>query len=820
MSRVVFTCILLGLLITLEGQSQSSTNAGIPGYSYYPPQEDKQSWQRLNLLLSSTFINVVNEGQIDLDSSLYMASRSLGLSRFSILAEGMDDPELVEQSQWIDRRDPGNGIRLLSKATGRKHLELLILLGSYYAFEPMGYRQYRDSVEYFLTLAMSESKLLKEEKLGRQALCLLGKIYVQVNDNKGDSIYNLLIAQCRKAGDKETEARAFVYRSRYSPPMRATIQKKADDSQLAADIYRGLGNPEGEINALTDVGYLMTITGRLESAKEVFLKALNLAESIRFPYTHYNAQGLSMITTFQGKFGEPLRYTLQMIKIAESCRDSIGWGYFHSNLAQMLKVEGREQEGLEITQKAIDRFVIDRNPTVYNLLIDVIDNLGNLGRAKEALALTLGISKKVNKPATFTDQFFYHHAFAACYLNLDRLDLAEMHIRKMDSLETKAESIRGPLRRTAIYDLLAHISMKRRQYLKAREYFEKHFTTPAMAMRTLFTDMKVYRSLLVVDSMLGDHASTISHIKKYTQLLDSSFKVTKIRQAEELQVMYQIHEKESQIASLTQQAKLEKANSQQAALQKNVTIAGIIAVLVIAGLLYWQNRFKQKNNKLITANNKEITLKNEQLQQLLSDKEWLLKEVHHRVKNNLQIVMSLLNSQSAYIDNEAAITAIQDSRHRLHAIALIHQKLYKSENISLIAMPAYINELVTYLYDSFDTGKRIVFEQAVEPVSLDVSQTIPLGLIINESIVNAIKYAFPGQRKGVVSIRLQHAGADHLVLDISDDGVGLPPQFDIKEHNSLGLDLMKGLTKQLNGNLSIESNKGVHVMVRFIMAKS
>ena len=105
--------------------------------------------------------------------------------------------------------------------------------------------------------------------------------------------------------------------------MAATIQRKTEDSQRAADIYHSLGNIEGEINALTDAGYLITITGQFQMAKDVFLKALNLAESIHFPYTHYNTQALSMITTFQREFGEPLRYTLQMIKVAENCRDSI-----------------------------------------------------------------------------------------------------------------------------------------------------------------------------------------------------------------------------------------------------------------------------------------------------------------------------------------------------------------------------------------------------------------------------------------------------------------------------------------------------------------
>lgn len=809
MSRVVFMSILIGLLMPVSGQSQTSTQPGIPAYSYYPPNKDKISWQRLNLWLSSTFLVIVKEGQVDQDSCMYAASRSIGISRFPVLAEGMDDPDLFEQSKWIDQQDPGKGVRLLSEATGRKHLQLLILLGAYYAFEPDSYNRYRDSVEYFLSRAINESKSLQEERLVRQAACLLGKVYIQANDKKGDSICTALINECRQTGDKETEARILAYRGIYKPPLPTTLEKKVTDLKEAAALYHSLGNAEGEINVLTDLGYLQMITGHLQSAYENFLKAYNRAGTIRYPYTHYSTQALASVTIFQGKFGEPLRYVYQTIRTAEITRDSLAWSYFYTSLAELYNSEGRRKEGFEMAQKSVNRFVADRNTSVYNILNDVVDYMGNEGRAKEALNLTLDIAKRVGIPANFSEQFFYHYVFSNCYLNLKMADQAEMHIKKLDSLERKAAVFRGPLRQSAINIQFAYLFLLRKQYQKAREFFEKQSISPTLDGATLPNKLNKYRWLIFIDSALGDNVAAVSHYKKYTELLDSSFKVTKIRQAEELQVMYQMQEKENEIVLLTQQAKLEKANSDQAVLVKNLTFAGIFAVVIIAGLLYRQNRLKQKSNGIITR-------KNEQLQDLLDDKEWLLREIHHRVKNNLQIVMSLLNSQSVYIDNAAALTAIRDSQRRMHTMALIHQKLYQSENNSSISMPEYINELVNYVHDSLDSGQRIIFKQTVEPLDLDVSQAIPLGLIINEGIVNAIKYAFPDRQNGVVNISLQHDGPDHLLLKISDNGIGLPAGLDIKGHNSLGLDLMQGLTKQLNGSFTIESNKGLHITVRFI----
>jgi two-component sensor histidine kinase len=801
MSKAVLIGLLSVLLVSAGTRSQSTAQPGTSAYSYYPPDKDKESWQRLNLWLSSTYLYIAKEALTDQDSCLLIAGRYLGLSRFSILAEGFGDEKLREQSKWIDQGDPGTGIRFLSKATGKRHLQLLMLLGSYYAFQPAGHSRYKDSVEYFLNKAIAESKTLKEEKLNRIARCLLGKIYLQAYDDKGDAIYEQLIDECRKAGDKETEARAIAWRGIYTVPRATTFQRKLSDLQHAADLYHGMGDIEGEINMLMDLGYVTLAVGQHQSSHDFFLKALSLAESIQYPYTHYITEALANITMYQGKFGEPLRYVRQAIKVSESCRDSIGWALFYGRLAILYDTEGRQQEAVDMAQRSIKRFVMDRNPAVFNILHLVVEYMNEKGRAREALDLVSSVSKEVNTAVSISDMFYYHTTLFGCYTALNKLDSAEMHVKMMDSLETVAEAVRGPLRRGAVNERYAVLFFNRGQYQKAKEYLQKHFKDPSYGHHALMNDLAVYRLLIATDSALGNKEAVIAHYKEYTKLLDSNFRVTKTRQAEELQVGYETQEKENQITALNQEAK-------QSKLIKNLTLAGIAAAGVIVGLLYRQNRSRQKSNKIITS-------KNEQLQDLVADKEWLLKEIHHRVKNNLQIIMSLLDSQSRYIDNDAALTAINDSQRRVQTISLIHQKLYQSENTSSIDMPHYIDELVSYLRDSFDTGNRTVIEQDIEPLQLDVAKAIPLGLIINEGIVNAIKYAFSGEQKGIVRVSLKYSGIDHLVLDISDNGTGLPPDVEISNRGSLGFSLMRGLTRQLDGVFNIESNNGLHISVRF-----
>lgn len=217
---------------------------------------------------------------------------------------------------------------------------------------------------------------------------------------------------------------------------------------------------------------------------------------------------------------------------------------------------------------------------------------------------------------------------------------------------------------------------------------------------------------------------------------------------------------------------------------------------------------------------KEINQKNASLHHLVEEKEWLLKEIHHRVKNNLHIINSLLESQSAYLANDA-LNAIQNSQRRVFAMSLIHQKLYNPDNdVTNIDMPIYLHELVNYLKESFQTGKRIRFEMQLEPISLDISLAIPLGLILNEAITNALKYAFPAQMPGIITISIIKTEADHFELSVTDNGVGLPTGFGVENINSLGMKLMKGLSEDIAASFNFESSKGTRIFVEFTMNKS
>lgn len=799
-------------LIPTTGLSQSSSKLPNPTYVYHPASQDKPSWQRLNLWLSMNFYRGMKFSRIDPDSSLLITSRSLGLSRLTFSADGFDNPELLDQSRWFDERNPAEGVRLLSQAKGNKRLELMVLLGAYYAFQPGSYQYYKDSVEYYLKNAIAESKSNDQQKLKRVALGLLGKLYGQGRDTlNGNAVFTQLINECQSAGDKQGEARALAYRGLYTAYTPANMQKRIDYLLKSGEIYHQIGEIEGEIGSVTLAALLYTSSYRLDDAYNAFTKALHLADSIAYPYTHFNTDHLAMLTMLQGKFGEPLKYCLRSVKSAEATRDSIGLPHFYLRLAQLYYMEGgRSEESLKWMFKALERFIAINDGGVYSTLFNILSLMNeSSGREQEALDLALNTAKRL-PPEQVDDKFFHQMSLAICHMSLKKYDLALRFTAAADSLEKlhPAVTIAGSYRKAAIEDLITSIHFARGDYATAKKRLEKYLADNTR-LRVLDDDIRAYQRLITIDSAYNDPASVANHYKKYIELLDSNFRASKIRQAEELQVMYQTQEKENEIALLNEQAKVEQSNLKQATLIKNVTIGGIAVALIIAGLLYRQSTLRKKNNQVITH-------KNDQLRHLLTEKEWLLKEIHHRAKNNLQIVMSLLNTQSAYIENDAALTAINDSQHRVQAMSLIHQKLYRSENVSSIDMDVYIRELASYLSDSFNTGNRIRFEFNIGPVEMDVSQAVPLGLIVNEAITNSIKYAFPDGKNGVISVSLSETSPEHYLLSVSDNGVGMPAHLHNEKPASLGMSLMVGLSEDLEGHFAMENHNGTTIRVSFV----
>jgi len=206
----------------------------------------------------------------------------------------------------------------------------------------------------------------------------------------------------------------------------------------------------------------------------------------------------------------------------------------------------------------------------------------------------------------------------------------------------------------------------------------------------------------------------------------------------------------------------------------------------------------------------------DRLKASLQEKEVLLKEIHHRVKNNMQVISSMVNLQADNIDNPDVQVHLQDIRDRVRSMALVHEKLYQADNLSSVPFDEYVVSLLSYLRDAYcNTGATIKFTTNLQPVSLWVEKAVPCGLMLNELVSNAFKHAFMNRTSGEISTVLHRNPEGTICLSVSDDGVGMPPELDWRKSKSLGLRLIDILSKQLNATVELNREKGTEFKITF-----
>ncbi|HHY00903.1 MAG TPA: sensor histidine kinase, partial [Methanothermobacter sp.] len=220
---------------------------------------------------------------------------------------------------------------------------------------------------------------------------------------------------------------------------------------------------------------------------------------------------------------------------------------------------------------------------------------------------------------------------------------------------------------------------------------------------------------------------------------------------------------------------------------------------------------------VVVAVARDITLRKKdekRLKRSLDEKEAMVQEVHHRVKNNMQVVSSLLGLQSMYLDDNEVQNALQESQNRVQSMAMVHEKLYQSKNLSSIDMADYMHQIAHYLLDSYHLkSNQIKIIIKAEKVEMDIKTASPLGLIINELITNSLKYAFP-DGKGELTLKISLIN-DCYHLTVSDDGVGLPDDFQLDSAETLGLQLVNRLVQQIRGSIEWDGSKGTAFIIKF-----
>lgn len=308
-----------------------------------------------------------------------------------------------------------------------------------------------------------------------------------------------------------------------------------------------------------------------------------------------------------------------------------------------------------------------------------------------------------------------------------------------------------------------------------------------------------------VYEQMGDYKKALEHYIEYSEANN----IIEVERNER-----SLRESELQVNLLQQDKKLIAKQQEQ-----TIYIVALFIGTLLLGLLFRNYRLKQRSNQKLEVLNGELAQKNTLLDKRNAENELLLREIHHRVKNNMEVVSSLLQLQSSQINDPSVQEAMISSQNRVHSMGIIHQKLYQGDHLSSIEMRDYFINLSENILDSFNASGKIKVECNMAKLILDVDTAISIGLITNELLTNSLKYAFEGKDSGTIKISLspisnEEEGEVDLQLIITDDGIGKADNQPSKG-TGFGTQLVDLLTRQLGGKLTYENNNGTVVSLLF-----
>ena len=517
--------------------------------------------------------------------------------------------------------------------------------------------------------------------------------------------------------------------------------------------------------AYNGIGNVLRRTGKNEESLDNFQTALTLVEgkpdtaSIRFYASIIN--NLSGIYFNMGQLERARSFTEQSIDLATELNDGDQLAYGYVGLALIADNQGNYDEAVEAHQKASE--YIEQYQVNY-----------------------LRGFNKIN--------------LAEIYEKQDKLDDAERLYQEL--IEDETVSIEVSL---SGYSNLAKIKLINNNPNEAISLANKLLTKSTE--RNVLAHIKdAHEILFQAYELKGDYKTSLAEHKEYLFFKNSLLNIESINSLNEMEKKYEGELKQKQIEALAYENEQNVLLLDKQESEKLMYIFAIVALLVVVGLGSWQVIQKGKFNKILS--DKNVTISN-----ALKEREILLKEIHHRVKNNLQIISSLLNLQARFIKDQTAVDAVQEGRNRVKSMALIHQKLYQQDNIEGIDMPEYIDNLTSSLISSYKiTADRLTVNKEVSPILLDIDTAIPLGLIINELLTNSLKYAFPDDQKGKLEIKLFEED-NSLTLEVSDNGVGLDSD-PVPGKNSFGLTLIDSLAEKLDATVQSFSNQGTRYLIK------
>ena len=644
----------------------------------------------------------------------------------------------------------------------QKKLNICLILSFVFGFFSFGFSQ-NESVDEL-------EKLLEQSTSTEQKIELIHQLvdaYLEVDLDKAMANAEKAVALAEKEGITLRLADALLLKSRVEE-----MKSLYDSAHLSVDksieIFEALGGGINLASAMTSKADLFITQGKFNQAIELDMAALDILEKNKNEIgTSKKIAKIYLSLTgalyYQNQYKEGVKYGKLAIEEFKSIKDS-------SNLTAAYNFAGMNYIGLKEYDTAI-------------LLLDQSIQISKIILSPNSIEYASALNGRGN-----------------AYKNGGLLDKALIDYEEAYQI-VEALDHQGGI--SAVSANLSDIYLRKKNYQKALPYVQK--AVDLMEANGYWANiLENYQNISHIYENLGDYKHSTKYLKKYNFARDSLATVDQDVAVVELRTKYETEKKEVMIS--LQEEKI----SRQDILQK-FGLAAIVLLGLVLFLSYRNAKNKKQANERIIKAHKLLENKN-------AENELLLKEIHHRVKNNLQTISSLLSLQSQSISDPTALDAVQESQNRVTSMALIHQKLYQGENLAAIEMKDYFKTIGESIMESFGANAdKVQLKVVMEELELDVDTAIPIGLITNELMTNSLKYAFKEKAKGKVTISMKKGDDNMIHFSITDDG-----NFDnssnlSKEGTGFGSLLIQLLTTQLDGQLEQNTTAGTATILRFPM---
>lgn len=401
-------------------------------------------------------------------------------------------------------------------------------------------------------------------------------------------------------------------------------------------------------------------------------------------------------------------------------------------------------------------------------------------------------------------------------LGLTYFNMGDLNTSKEYYLQSIREIEKTDNRRSlsATYNNLAEIALKLEQYNEAIE-FSNQAIELSIQVGSKPKLLDAYQTLSRSYEATGRYEEALTYFRSATQIKDSIANENVKKNIDELETRYETAKNERRISDLNYKQHLSDIELDKSRFRNLTLYAGLGFLFLLLLLLGFNYLRSKRASERLRQKNIQIEEKNRIIEQSLEEKEMLIREVHHRVKNNLEIISSLIELQTVGMSNDdVLLETIKNWQSRIDSIALIHNNLYKTEDLSSVPLQSYLEKLSSNIASIYEGKHPIKTEIQASSLRANIDRSIPIGLIVNELISNAYKHAFP-KRAGRIKVTLARITDHQIELKIWDDGIGLPDDFHFEETESLGLKLVKILVRQIKGQLVYQNNIGAEFKIIF-----